>query len=390
MTKLTAWTIFWAVALPTLLCEHRVIYGLPTQQMQIKTLCLNVYRFCLLAIGCGWLATPIALVATPADPPHDPLFANEEPLTITLQGPFKTLDKKRDKTAEYDAGVLSYEGPNGPVSIASGFSPRGNFRLEKTNCSHAQLWLNLKKKQTHDTLFSNQKKLKLVVQCRDSTRYRSYLRKEYQAYRMLNLLTDVSHRVRWVNVTYENLDGKTLRSQPAFLIEHKNRVADRLGLNTVDEQRIDRKKLDPPSATTAALFNYFIGNADFSLIASAEGSCCHNAKLLQADDEAPYIPVVYDFDSSGYVDAPYAITPANLKLRSVRQRIYRGFCTEPAVFDAALDKFRTHREALLAIAGETDMVSKRQARKSVAYLDDFYEVIDDPKRLADKIIEVCR
>jgi hypothetical protein len=60
------------------------------------------------------------------------------------------------------------------------------------------------------------------------------------------------------------------------------------------------------------------------------------------------------------------------------------------VFDAALDLFRTHREALLAIAGETDMVSKRNARKNVAYLDDFYEVIDDPKSLTRKIIEVCR
>ena len=358
--------------------------------MQIKTSCLNVYTFCLLAVGCCWLVAPITLSAAPADPPHDPLFASEEPLTLTLQGPFETLDKQRDKAAEYDVGVLSYEGPDGPVSIATRFSPRGNFRLEKTNCSHAQLWLKLKKKQTRDTLFSNQNKLKLVVQCRDSTRYQSYLRKEYQAYRMLNLLTDVSYRVRWVNVTYENLDGKTLRSQPAFLIEHKSRLADRLGLNTVDEQRIDRDKLDPPTATTAALFNYFIGNADFSLIASTEGSCCHNAKLLQADDGAPYIPVVYDFDSSGYVNAPYAITPANLKLRSVRQRIYRGFCAEPEVFDAALAAFRTHREALLAIAGETNMVSKRYARKSVAYLDDFYEVIDDPKRLTDTIIEVCR
>ena len=160
--------------------------------MQRETPHLNVYRFCLKAAVCCWLANPVTPLAAPVDPPHDPLFASEEPLTISLQGPFKTLDKKRDKAAEYDAGVLSYEGPDGPVSIATRFSPRGNFRLEKTNCSHAQLWLNLKKKQTRDTLFSNQNKLKLVVQCRDSNRYQDYLRKEYQAYRMLNLITEAS------------------------------------------------------------------------------------------------------------------------------------------------------------------------------------------------------
>ena len=97
-----------------------------------------------------------------------------------------------------------------------------------------------------------------------------------------------------------------------------------------------------------AMFNYFIGNADFSLIASTEGSCCHNAKLFQAGEDEPYLPIIYDFDSSGYVNAPYAITPAKLKLRSVKQRLYRGFCVEPDTFDATLEAFQTHRESLLA------------------------------------------
>jgi hypothetical protein len=322
--------------------------------------------------------------------PHDPLFNSDEPLAITLTGPFKTLDKQRDKSAEYEAGSLSYEGDDGPVNIETRYTPRGNFRLEKENCSHAQLWLNLKKKQTKKTVFANQKKLKLVVQCRDSNRYQSYLRKEYQAYRMLNLMTEASFRVRWLTVTYQDLQGKKLRTHSAFLIEHKRRVADRLHLDTVDEERISRAELDLDHATRAALFNYFIGNADFSIIAGKEGSCCHNAKLLRADDESPYVPVIYDFDSSGYVDAPYAITPAKLELRNVRQRIYRGFCTDPEVLNGALDEFRAKREALLSIAGETDYLSRRSARKGVSYLEDFYDVIDNPKHLKKKIIEVCR
>ena len=344
----------------------------------------------LLALACCGLVAPTALLADAALSLHDPLFNSDEPLTITLTGPFKTLDKQRDKSAEYDVGSLSYEGPDGPVSIETRYTPRGNFRLEKENCAHAQLWLNLKKKQTKKTVFANQNKLKLVVQCRDSTRYQSYLRKEYQAYRMLNLMTEASYRVRWLTVTYQDLQGKKLRTQSAFLIEHKNRVADRLNLHPVDEQRINRTELDPAHATRAALFNYFIGNADFSIVAATEGSCCHNAKLLRADDESPYVPVIYDFDSSGYVDAPYAITPAKLELRNVRQRIYRGFCTDPEVLEGVLDEFRDKRESLLAVATETDYVGKRSARKGVSYLKDFYSVIDNPKRLKKKIIEVCR
>ena len=95
---------------------------------------------------------------------------------------------------EYEVGSLSYAGPDGPITIETRYTPRGNFRLEKENCSHAQLWLNLKKKQTKKTVFANQNKLKLVVQCKDSSRYQSYLRKEYQTYRMLNLITEASYR----------------------------------------------------------------------------------------------------------------------------------------------------------------------------------------------------
>jgi hypothetical protein len=350
---------------------------------KIRTLSLLVICQGALAWGC------IANAATEL-PSHDPLFASDGPLAITLKGPFKQLDRQRDKSADYAPGALSYIGSEGSIDIETSYRPRGNFRLQEENCSHAQLWLELKKKQTRDTLFANQKKLKLVVQCRDSKRYRGYLRKEYQAYRMLNTLTDASHRVRWAEVTYKDLDGKTLRTASGFFIEHKNRLADRLDLSTVDEQKISKTELDHEQATMMAMFNYFIGNADFSLIASTEGSCCHNAKLFQASEDEPYLPVIYDFDSSGYVNAPYAITPAKLNLRSVRQRLYRGFCVEPDIFDATLEAFQTHREVLLGLARETSIVNKRTSRKAVAYLQDFYEVIDDPDKLNQKVIEACR
>ena len=81
---------------------------------------------------------------------------------------------------------------------------------------------------------------------------------------------------------------------------------------------------------------------------------------------------------------------AKLGLRNVRQRIYRGFCTDPEVFDGVLGEFRDNRETLLAIAAETDYTSKRIARKGVSYLEDFYDVIDNPKRLKKQITEVCR
>ena len=336
------------------------------------------------------LACSFSLTAQAETTAHDPLFATHEPLSITLKGPFKDIDKRRDKTAEYAPGSLSYDGPDGTVSIETTYLPRGNFRLDKQTCSRAQLWLDLKKKHTPGTEFANQHKLKLVVQCRDSNRYTAYLRKEYLAYRMLNALTELSYRVRWVNVTYQDLNGKTLWEKPAFFIEHKKRLADRQNLMTVDDSRISRDRLDPEQATMAAMFNYFVGNADFSLVGSREGSCCHNAKLFQENADATYLPVVYDFDSSGLVSAAYASPPAKLKLRSVRERLYRGYCVEEEVFEAVLNDFRDERETLLALANEPKIMGKRTAKRAVSYLEDFYKIIDNPKKLNREILEACR
>ena len=105
-----------------------------------------------------------------------------------------------------------------------------------------------------ETVFANQKRLKLVVQCKNSQRYQGYLRKEFQAYRMLNRLTDRSYRVRWAEVTYQTLEGETLRSQPAFFVEHKNRLADRLALEAVSVERIRKNKLEPEQATICLLY----------------------------------------------------------------------------------------------------------------------------------------
>ena len=159
---------------------------------------------------------------------------------------------------------------------------------------------------------------------------------------------------------------------------------------TVDDSRISRDRLDPEQSTMAAMFSYFVGNADFSLVGSREGSCCHNAKLFQEDADSTYLPAVYDFDSSGLVSAAYASPPAKLKLRSVRERLYRGYCVEEDVFETVLKDFRDERETLLALANEPEIMGKRTAKRAVSYLEDFYKIIDNPKKLNREILEACR
>ena len=57
------------------------------------------------------------------------------------------------------------------------------------------------------------------------------------------------------------------------------------------------------------------------------------------------IPIPYDFDFSGLVDAPYATPPDVLKIANVRQRFYRGYCATTTHALAAARQMRAARAA---------------------------------------------
>ena len=83
--------------------------------------------------------------------------------------------------------------------------------------------------------------------------------------------------------------------------------------------------------------------------AHADEDCCHNVKLLEREGGV-HLPVPYDFDMAGIVDARYADPPAALarehRLRSVRERLYRGFCAEREQLDAVLSMFTGKRDQI--------------------------------------------
>lgn len=320
----------------------------------------------------------------------DPLFRDRAILDITLAGPFTTIDREREEDKEYEGGSLTYLENGEPVTLEVKYEVRGNFRLREDICNYAQLWVDLDKDKVAGTLFENQNRIKLVVQCREGSRYERYVVKEDQAYRLFNTLTDLSYRSRLVNVTYRDTDRDRERTAYGVFIEHKDRLAARVGMENVDLNKIPLNELDPAQGNLVDMFMFMVANTDYSLISAPEDECCHNAKLLKPAGETRYFPTPYDFDSSGYVDASYAMPAPQLRLRSVTQRLYRGFCVPPAVLEATLAKYRANYEALLAIAGDTTHVRENDAADSVAYLEEFFDIIDDPRKLQREIIDDCR
>lgn len=312
----------------------------------------------------------------------DPLFSSSDPLSLTLIGPFERIDDERDKEQEYDGLVRYQDGQGQWVELNVRYQVRGNWRLDPRNCNYSQLWLDFRRGQLPGTLFENQNRLKLVVQCRDRDRYVEFLEREMQAYQIFAMLSDYNFDIRPVLVTYQDDEEDSSRTHQAFIIEHQNRVAELAGMEEVEENRIEPAQLDPLQSTLASLFMYLLGNTDFSLIQGPEGDeCCHNTKLMKDADGVHY-PLPYDFDASGFVDASYAPDPnPSFRLRSNRSRLFRGFCVQAETFEVAANRFLSVQEEIQSMV--TD-------RRNARYVEDFFEVLTDPNKFEREIVDDCR
>jgi len=344
-------------------------------------------RCAALFLAIAWMFTANSQSAEP-----DPLFQSDTPLSITFEAPFAQIDRERDKEAEYE-GVMRYTDGDGlEVRLEVGLEVRGNWRLQKSNCRYSQLWVDLKRGQTPNTIFAEQNRLKLVVQCRAQDRYRDYLAKEQQLYEAFEHLSDIHFGTRLVNATYIDSENPSRsRTHLAFFIEHQRRLRERFEMEEVELNSIPYSDLDPLQSSLVGLFMYQIGNTDYSMIRSPEGDeCCHNAKLL-VDETGRYFPIPYDFDGSGFVDASYAAPPSpSVGIRNNRSRAYRGFCFESEQLNAAVAHITAQRDNTIATISDTSHVSDRTANRSVRYIEDFYEILENQRRFQREILDECR
>ena len=142
---------------------------------------------------------------------------------------------------------------------------RGHSRKEV--CDFPPLLLNFKTSDLKGSVLEGENKLKLVTRCKPTAAYDQYLLLEYLSYRALNLLTDMSLRARLLTVTYYDTERKRqLDVQPGIFIENEERFAGRKGLTQPELKRIEPKQYDRDALGLVNMFEYFIGNTDWSAV----------------------------------------------------------------------------------------------------------------------------
>jgi len=228
-------------------------------------------------------------------------------------------------------------------------------------------------REPRGTVFDGQNKLKLVTHCHDWDTFEQNVLEEYLAYRIYNQLTDVSFRVHLVEITYLDTGGKgDSLTRMGFLIEDEDAMAARVGGMVLDVPGARATDFEPGQMGMLFLFQYMIGNIDWSTANS------QNLKVLRVGMDHFAIP--YDFDWSGLVDAPY-VGPSPLTERlhdSVRERLYLGVCWDEIDFQSVFAHFEGKKEAILETIREIPRLTDNNIRSASEYIEALYDFIGDP------------
>jgi hypothetical protein len=316
------------------------------------------------------------------DAEHRRLFAETEPFSFTLAADFKTVNKDRDPESkrEYPGTMTLADGKTIPVQLRT----RGHFRLRRTSCDFVPLRVDFRKEDVKGTVFDGQDALKLGTHCRDNKGYEQVTLREYLVYRIGNLLApDATYRARLARATYVDAPtGKALTSRYAMFIENDEDVARRMEGRIAQVEQLSYRVLDTQSTARLALFQYMIGNTDFSVMA------LHNVRLVQ-DRQGIRRTVTYDFDLSGLVNAPYAVVDKRLGIESVRDRLFRGPCVTAQQIDAHLKPFRDVQNDVVALYDSLPDLDAGYRKEARAYLAEFYRTIGKPGDVKRAFLDRC-
>lgn len=322
-----------------------------------------------------------------------PLFQRDTVLKAVLTAPItQTYAQRHQDVRIYFPGQWTYVDADSMTQrLDVSIRTRGNFRREY--CDLPPLQLNFKKKQVKGTLFAGQNKLKIVSPCQNTPRYQQYVVLEYLAYRTLEILTDHSFKTRLLRLSYVDSDEKIEPwTATVFVIEDDADMAKRLGLQRLRVTSNKFSQLDQPKTALAELFQLLIANSDYSVLKGPEGEfCCHNSEVLAAEDtESGRIPVPFDFDMSGLVNAFYASPPEHLPITDVRFRFYKGLCQPREILNNAIAHMRSKRDEIIALYVNSIELEEKTKAKTLDFINRFFAIIDSPKRIERELFGRCR
>ena len=311
------------------------------------------------------------------------LFDSDDLLEISIRFDLAGYLRKNAKGDSFDAVMTFYFSDKDSLNKKINIKYRGESRFK--NCKFSPMQITFKKPLYANSDSGKIKKMKLVTHCEQGTMYDEYILREYLVYKLFNVITDTSFRVRLLKVNY--IDTKRSRKpirQYGFFIEPIDLLAERTNSVVVKTTTLTQRHIVPDVMDRVAIFNYMISNWDWSIPGQ------HNVaiiKTMKYDVAGLGIAIPFDFDLTGVVNADYAIPPPGMEITTNRERLFSGICRSKEVFQEELKKFLNMKGRLYSVINEYPYLNKSSKRDITIFLDQFFDQIEKQKNL-DNLVDL--
>ena len=318
---------------------------------------------------------------------YEELFNIENPLQLTLKLDLKTFRKTKHKGPYLPAEMTCDVNENFQVTHPVRIKARGIWR--KDHCTLPPFWLNIRYSGIEaDSLRDlDVNRMKMVIRCRPSAPFEHYILREYLIYKIYNIITPYSYRARLVKLKFidTSKDDETWEDW-AFLIEPSDLMTTRLNAVMIKNDKLSIRSMNPEVMNLVALFQYMIGNQDFSVTGR------HNIKIIAAKPPGPsgVLPITYDFDYTGLVDAHYATPQENLGITSVKERIYLGACRPDEDQMVAIKKIASCKDQIIDYIKGFEYLNEEERNEIVTYLEAYFLETEDERFISRHITPTCR
>lgn len=299
-----------------------------------------------------------------------------ETLEVVVETDMRAL--LSEKNDEYLPATFTFKDAMGQEQqLTSGIKPRGKFRRRVCDFPPIKLSFDEQELIQRDLLPFNS--LKVVTHClADVSGSKDNLLREFLAYELYQQMTPMSYRVKLAHITY--VDSKKREktvTRLAFFIEPTEEMAYRLEGEEVEDFGFSVEKLEPRNSAEMRIFQYFIGNTDWSV------NTLHNIKLIRHTETGDLFAIPYDFDFAGWVDPIYAIPNPNIGQTDVRDRYFFGDLPSLEAWNACYSRLEFIRPSLEARIEGLEDLSTGAKREMMRYVDSFFQ--RDSKQLVKRM-----
>ncbi len=298
------------------------------------------------------------------------LFVSEKYTEFDLTIGFEQLESVK-KTNDYIPAVLELDIEN-ETAKKWDIEVKARGRYRRRICSFPPIKLKFDKGDLSEKGYKKDNDMKLVTHCVDDYTGKENVLREFLVYKLYEIFSDRYFRTQLVKVKYRDSESSKKMNGVGILIEDDETVERRLTAKTCEGCfSMPQDSFFVDNLHIASLFQYMIGNADWSIEMS------RNLELMQCQEEFKYFIVPYDFDFSGLVNASYAVPNSNFNQKDIRDRIFLGLFKNANELRPYCEYFKSKKEEVINYVKSFKELPAFSRRDIIEYIETFYTSLED-------------